>query len=1478
MSVLKLIGLLAVGLLLFLAALMRLAEGKCDAFAEFKMFWRSRGRFDKVVLAALTSLMISFAGAKHGGTNGVEQAGGAATNEPPAMVMMSRRLGNPAPPAVPELPYEITPDALDIGLVLVGVGTGETHDFDAPASAASVTNWLAHGAATDYVTLRFDDFSFPFGTNAVGAVSALANGFVYPRHRLDGDVFPLVSEALFTVFHSPFGLGVVPVANWETLGQANRPSRVWYGYVEDGAFAVTWQNVLLGRDTASPVSFQLRLHPDGAVEYRYDLSRLADDSTLTNAAVAVANGGASFAPTPISRNLTSLKFARLTEEDRNNPDRDGDGLYTVDELFVHHTDPSLPDSDFDGLSDFDELFVHHTDPLDPNSLRADVPDGMAVVMGNEAPFAFPDGSTNTIFEHVFYTGTTNAPFAYPSDSDGVAVLKVTVRGSGAGRLVVGDLVVPLLARPRPPLLMGANGGDGDAPDPTEQTVSVRLPKGVRYKIWGELPPLLQAEVDSGSYTIGRLPRWYTAERGWVAFPNTKAKVPCIHDLGTGGVDVSLDPGAEITGLSCTWNEAANIEVENRPPLAARLTGRFPHSSTTPITYTLDHRDYLFGETTYTQTARFCPSHSDDDDDDDDDDDKIPPRPFDSEYGDDDEEHSYCSCWYGIPCGNPWCGCGCSCCGGDGDVDEETPLDVCQIHSCPYEQCEHLHREAYTNGISSVTNNMAGVLKLDRDPPCQDPILIRVPDTFVRCCPCPDHWTNYVALASKSYNLAVRTADGERFTKTVEDCTVYVSGLAPSFDFDDSVVSLCKTGVVYETHRYTVLGLKIDCPYFNIAMLNRANSDFGLPIVACTNKVYGTILRLRTDVDLPDGDIHIGFSDPTPGFRLYLGYPTDGTAIDGDGGELLVDSAAGGSFDVSLKQWKRVLRNRGNGREVTVTLVAEREGAANLEFGYVVERDGTYKGDFVTQRLTAIRSPLMADYNHNGEIDAADRELLRTGHPFRFWTNEDTVRGDQSLGNENEVPNAYDSFVNGKWDLVNFFPIAIDLSVLTNAWKASRVSYRIGGSSYGSSLNVTFADVPWNNLTSIQTNAVETVYGDSLYEASLASLNDGDVELTATELDGFSENSGAMIAESAWWDSDAVALKVYMDGAEVFRSQLPIFTTSVQYMYRWINDRDTNQVLRLTDLDVPYNAPYVQPGAKNLVMLHGANVSPVNAEKWGDYIFKRFWHAGFQGNYYFVSWWSDKGATGANYQENVSNAFVTASSIAGTVKAIPGDKVLMAHSLGNMVVSSMIEDHGLVPSAYIMCNSAVPIEAFDPGIEGTNVLVHSEWVDYPTNTWSKSWYSLFPANDARSKLTWRGRFPNVVQYAYNFYSTGDHCLELFRNNNPGIFDYEGDSSQAFEQYCWHKQDIWKGRASVTEGLGGTSWSGWGFAKNALGLRRYSVADAQAMSLTPDVLKTNTVFRINPQSMNTNVIERIVLDAHLAQGIPAWAPATGAVGYS
>ena len=73
----------------------------------------------------------------------------------------------------------------------------------------------------------------------------------------------------------------------------------------------------------------------------------------------------------------------------------------------------------------------------------------------------------------------------------------------------------------------------------------------------------------------------------------------------------------------------------------------------------------------------------------------------------------------------------------------------------------------------------------------------------------------------------------------------------------------------------------------------------------------------------------------------------------------------------------------------------------------------------------------------------------------------------------------------------------------------------------------------------------------------------------------------------------------------------------------------------------------------------------------------------------------------------------------TIAAIPGEKVIMAHSLGNMVVSSMMQDHGLTNRIreYIVCNSAVPSEAYaeaDDQSMRIPALVHAQWVNYPTN--------------------------------------------------------------------------------------------------------------------------------------------------------------------
>ena len=111
-----------------------------------------------------------------------------------------------------------------------------------------------------------------------------------------------------------------------------------------------------------------------------------------------------------------------------------------------------------------------------------------------------------------------------------------------------------------------------------------------------------------------------------------------------------------------------------------------------------------------------------------------------------------------------------------------------------------------------------------------------------------------------------------------------------------------------------------------------------------------------------------------------------------------------------------------------------------------------------------------------------------------------------------------------------------------------------------------------------------------------------------------------------------------------------------------------------------------------------------------------------------------------------------------------------------MVTAAINDFGLSVSNYLMLDAAMPMEAFDnsssvfpntnmvfTGYAPSSVITWVEgvivptvpdpgWKNYNTSLWASYWYNLFPANDARHKLTWQNRFPNVT--AVNYYSTGE----------------------------------------------------------------------------------------------------------------------------
>ena len=760
---------------------------------------------------------------------------------------------------------------------------------------------------------------------------------------------------------------------------------------------------------------------------------------------------------------------------------------------------------------------------------------------------------------------------------------------------------------------------------------------------------------------------------------------------------------------------------------------------------------------------------------------------------------------------------------------------------------------------------------------EDVVALSVPTGGpVRCCDCPDHWqSNYVAAAWTSPRLSVYDVADNHFDISYEDVMVSVRGEYPSREPYGDGVLFVTNGAPSFTKAYTVLGVDIENLYGPaLSEYASLNASFGFPITVTTNLDNATELEFQSDVLLSNGVFKVAIDDATAPFEIWIGgcWTWDDDLCENvyHPPFLLVDSARADGRHFTVRQWRKLAEDRGYGRYLPFYILSSSTGRCDLVFSYVFDQNGSAIRSAVRRRITSVNPPLLPDYDQDGAIGDADIADYLGCRTFRFWTNEDTAKGDYLGQNSDTTPNAADLVVNGRLDLVNLFPVKLDLKPFIDAW-GSEATFILWES--GNALRFCGTDMSVNNVWEHQTNDVYTTISDNIAGAELTPIGGEGAEIAPVDYLGNGNAPGVLVFEAA----DAVAaynspmLLVIVDDVAVYGFRLPMSITPAREMYGWINGRHLSGEAesRATVL----NKTWGEEGVKSLVFLHGANVSEADAEKWGDALFKRLFLSGAHVNFYNVDWRSDIGSN-ANYHENASNAFVVASQLAPILSNIQGDKVIMAHSLGNMVVSSMIQDHGLQVSKYIMCNSAVPAEAYDMSLSPTNVLVHKDWNEYPRKSFANEWYKCFEADvgDDRYELTWGGRFSGVVAKAVNFYSTGDHVLELYDNNNVWPTDGYENWDQMLERYSWHKQELWKGRKGLLARLGTTDWAGWSIRENLLGYNAVQPTNAWLMSCAE--LKTNTVFKLQPESMNTNSIPLLLRGAHLAKGIPARTPASGA----
>lgn len=551
----------------------------------------------------------------------------------------------------------------------------------------------------------------------------------------------------------------------------------------------------------------------------------------------------------------------------------------------------------------------------------------------------------------------------------------------------------------------------------------------------------------------------------------------------------------------------------------------------------------------------------------------------------------------------------------------------------------------------------------------------------------------------------------------------------------------------------------------------------------------------------------------------------------------------------------------------------------------------------------VRMDLVPDVNHDRAIDADDLVLRDKQGPFRFWINDDRDQGDEAEG-DSDLPgqtqraNGRDDVVNGRNDLVDFFPVWLNLkAMLDYRPRQQGVQYRLRQADEAVKMVLTdlTADKAGDYLIVEQEK-----YGPSLRqkacEAKAQQVTVEGVVLPENFLDGIraNERKGVILLEGTRKTTSPLVLEIHENGTRIGEVAMPLSLDGVEKMYRWVNLRNMTNPGPQPE---PANNPDSLNNGTNLVFVHGFNVDEEGARSWNAEMFKRLYWSGSLAMYHAVSWFGNK-SSGLDplYQENVTNAFCTAPILKDYVAGLSGDVIVMAHSLGNMVASSAIADHNMTAAKYMMCNAAVAAEAYDAFAPQDNRMINTWWYDYSTRTWAAYWNERFAGTgDSRENMTWRDRFADVsfLTDLYHFYSSGDEVFSL--DDAPsllsGVFYVDWwfiipiSFNLEWGRHSWQKQELFKGTAyDHLIDLGTTRYAGWGFNSTVTGPDingDYQVQPAytvdQANMASDSMLRTNPVFTAYPAWLvGANALTTSQINEILAMGIPSITPAAGCEG--
>lgn len=279
------------------------------------------------------------------------------------------------------------------------------------------------------------------------------------------------------------------------------------------------------------------------------------------------------------------------------------------------------------------------------------------------------------------------------------------------------------------------------------------------------------------------------------------------------------------------------------------------------------------------------------------------------------------------------------------------------------------------------------------------------------------------------------------------------------------------------------------------------------------------------------------------------------------------------------------------------------------------------------RVVMLPLTITPDANRDGKIDLADRDKVTTEKPWRFWVNDDDDSGATGGTDIPQPPgsqgtNGYDHKVNGVRDLIDFFPLDLDLKSALRIFPQGKYRYRL---SHQAPQNA-----PCFKIVQARTQNPATA-GHYHKDLDTATATDGlesfpihshGRNLDARFLDAQEQGEGLLLVEAVRPTTAPINLAIIRKSDQTVMGEVsfPVSITLVMDIYRWKFVSPGAADLQQGDIPGdPPNWPDADRNNKHFIFVHGYNVNSEQSKGWAGETFKRMFWSGSKARFSAFAW-------------------------------------------------------------------------------------------------------------------------------------------------------------------------------------------------------------------------------------------------------------------